>query len=112
MAVAGSLFLLAGRARSAAVSSLPAFSQDDAQPPVARTLGPVNSYSCLLPANQASAQAEALTRLSAKAVAMGATGIIDVRYKVIKYAPRSPCWRQTYAKGVAVLLQPPTSPAQ
>lgn len=101
-----SLLLLAGRGRAASVSTLPAFAQNDVHPPVLRALGAVNGFSCLLPANEASAQADALARLSRKAQAMGATGVVDVRYKVIRYSPRGPCWRQTYAKGLAVLLQP------
>jgi hypothetical protein len=110
LAAAG-VFLLAGRAHADA-PGLPVFAKDDAHPPVARAIGSINGYSCLLPSNEAAAQSQALAQLSRKAVALGATGIVDLRYKVVKYAPRSPCWRQTYAKAVAVVLQPATSPAK
>ena len=99
--------------RSAAASTtVPTYELDVAHGVVDKTLGPVRALSCYRSDGTNAGPALALSRLQARAAALGANAVIDVRFTSFTDVPKSPCWRRTVVRGVAVVLRPANASAQ
>ena len=91
--------------RPGPASTVAAYPSEAAHAAVDRTLGPVRAISCYRADGKDAGEALALSRLQARAATLGANAVIDVRYATLTDVPKSPCWRRTVARGVAVVLQ-------
>jgi uncharacterized protein YbjQ (UPF0145 family) len=91
---------------AAAPSGFAAYELDAAHGAVDKTLGTVKAISCFRSDGKNAGSALALSRLQARAAALGANAVIDVTYTSFTDVPKSPCWRRTVARGVAVVLRP------
>ncbi|THD61286.1 hypothetical protein [Phenylobacterium sp.] len=101
--------LLGSPVRAAEPTNLPVYEVAAASPPVTRVIGPVRVRECHVDA--ADARGAALAKLSQKAAAEGANGLVNVRVEVgeanqrtIKNGAPNPCLFQTVAKGDAAVL--------
>lgn len=79
----------------------------DSQPAVKTILGPAVGNSCrFLPTDPDSSEAGALRQLRLKALAMGASGVVGVRYERAGMSYANDCWNSVTASGTAVVLGP------
>ena len=74
-------------------------------PPVKAVLGAVSDHLCRRPWDMEATDAEALAPLQAKARALGANALIDVRFDRHRTDLKSICWQRVSVTGSAVLLQ-------
>jgi uncharacterized protein YbjQ (UPF0145 family) len=75
-------------------------------PPAVKTvLGTVSGQLCRKPWDAAATNAEALAPLEAKARALGANGLVDVRFDRQRTDLKSKCWQRVSVTGSAVVLQ-------
>ena len=75
-------------------------------PPAVKTvLGTVSGQLCRKPWDTAATDAEALAPLEAKARALGANGLVDVRFDRQRTDLKSKCWQRVSVTGSAVVLQ-------
>ena len=74
-------------------------------PAVKSVLGTVSDQVCRKPWDTAATDAEALAPLEAKARALGANGLVGVRFDRQRTSPRSACWQRVSLTGSAVVLQ-------
>ena len=75
-------------------------------PPAVKTvLGTVRGQLCRRPWDTAATDAEALAPLEAKARALGANGLVDVRFDRQRTDLKSKCWQRVSVTGSAVVLQ-------
>jgi hypothetical protein len=78
-------------------------------PPAVRTvLGVVSDHLCRRPWDMAATDAEALAPLEAKARALGANALVDVRFDRHRTELKSMCWQRVSVTGSAVVLQAST----
>ena len=73
-------------------------------PAVKAVLGTVSGQLCRRPWDMAATDAEALAPLEAKARALGANGLVDVRFDRRRTDLKSACWQRVSATGSAVIL--------
>lgn len=76
-------------------------------PAVKTVLGRVSDQMCRRPWDTAATDAEALAPLKAKARALGANGLVDVRFDRRRAGLKSACWQRVSVTGSAVVLQAP-----
>jgi hypothetical protein len=74
-------------------------------PQVKTVLGAVSDHLCRRPWDAAATDAEALAPLEAKARALGANALVDVRFDRHRTDLKSPCWQRVSVTGSAVVLQ-------
>jgi hypothetical protein len=74
-------------------------------PAVKTVLGTVSDQLCRKPWDTAATDAEALAPLEAKARALGANGLVGVRFDRRRTDPKSKCWQRVSVTGSAVVLQ-------
>jgi hypothetical protein len=75
-------------------------------PPAVKTvLGTVSGQLCRRPWDTAATDAQALAPLEAKARALGADGLVDVRFDRHRTDLKSTCWQRVSVTGSAVVLQ-------
>lgn len=74
-------------------------------PAVKAVLGTVSGQLCRKPWDAAATDAEALAPLEAKARALGANGLVDVRFDRQRTDLKSKCWQRVSVTGSAVVLQ-------
>ncbi|HLZ85476.1 MAG TPA: heavy metal-binding domain-containing protein [Caulobacteraceae bacterium] len=74
-------------------------------PAVKSVLGTVSEQVCRRPWDTAATDAEALAPLEAKARALGANGLVDVRFDRHRASPKSACWQRLSVTGSAVVVQ-------
>lgn len=96
---------------SAAGPDLPVFGASATAPAVSRVIGSVKASACRT-ADTSDAQPQAIDRLKQRAVAEGATAVVDLKVKVRMSATAylrgsgfpNPCRFETDVKGTAVVL--------
>jgi len=77
-------------------------------PPAVKTvLATVSDQLCRRPWDAAATDAEALAPLEAKARALGANGLVDVRFDRHRSDLKSKCWQRVSVTGAAVVLRGP-----
>jgi len=111
-ALLGGSWSLAAPALAAQMTNLPIYEVAAAAPPASRVIGSVRVRECRTDSTEA--RSAALARLSQKASAMGANGLINVRVDVgqayqrdIKNGMPNPCLYRTVARGDAAVLSGP-----
>lgn len=75
-------------------------------PALKAVLGTVSGQLCRRPWDMAATDAEALAPLEAKARALGANGLVDVRFDRHRVDLKSACWQRVSVTAAAVVLQP------
>ena len=75
------------------------------RPAVKSELGTVSDQLCRRPWDIAATDAEALAPLEAKARALGANGLVNVRFDRHRTDLKSKCWQSVSATGSAVVLR-------
>jgi hypothetical protein len=78
-----------------------------APPAVKSVLGTVRDQMCRRPWDTAATDAEALAPLEGKARALGANGLVNVRFDRHRTNLKSKCWQSVSVTGSAVVLQAP-----
>jgi uncharacterized protein YbjQ (UPF0145 family) len=75
-------------------------------PPIARIIGPVEGHSCknLLTDPPATEEA-ALRQMQARALTIGADGIVDVSFSRAGTSLGTNCWQSVSASGTAVMFE-------
>jgi hypothetical protein len=68
-----------------------------------KTLGRVSEQICRKPWEMAPTQADVLDALKAKASAMGANGLVAVRFDDHRLAVKTPCWQRMAVSGDAIV---------
>lgn len=82
-----------------------------AAPPVKTILGPAMGNSCKFHlTDKAGSEIAALQQMRLKALAMGANGIVGVRYEHGGMSLAANCWQSVTASGTAVIFATPTTP--
>lgn len=90
--------------------ALPFYTAENAsaQPPIKTILGPAMGNSCkFLPTDRNASETGALKQMRLKALAMGATGIVGVRYEHGGVSLATNCWDSVTAIGTAVIFDRP-----
>jgi len=118
LAVAGCTTFMATQDASnptivAQATSIPFYTLENAAsaPPVKTILGPAIGNSCkFLPTDPNGSETGALQQLRLKALAMGANGVVGVRYEHGGTSFATNCWQSVTASGTAVVFTTPPSP--
>lgn len=89
-------------------STIPFYTLENAAaaPPVKTILGPAVGNSCkFLPTDKNGSETGALQQMRLKALAMGANGIVGVRYQHSGTSFATNCWQSVTASGTAVIFE-------
>lgn len=92
---------------TAASNALPYYTAATASmaPPVARIIGPIEGHACRsLPTDPAPTEAAALRQMQARAMTMGASGLVDVTFSRAGTDLGTNCWQSVTASGTAVVF--------
>jgi hypothetical protein len=106
LAAAAPLASLAYTAEGAPNGTFAVFTADSAAPPPTATsvIGVVSDHLCRRPWDAPATDAEALAPVEAKARALGANGLVDVRFDRHRTDLKSICWQKVTVTGTAVVL--------
>jgi Putative heavy-metal-binding len=88
-------------------TTLPVYMAGDPNTPKnVRIIGPASGNSCkYLPTDPNASETAALQQLRLKALALGATAVVEVRYAHGGTSLATNCWQSVTASGVAVAVQ-------
>ncbi len=104
---------LASHASSGAGASNETFAvftaDSSGSPPAAKTvIGAISDHLCRRPWDTAASDAEALAPLEARARALGANGLVDVKFDRHRTDLKSKCWQKVTVTGTAVVFVGPS----